>query len=516
MASPRKRRRTQPPVPPSDQVINPLSHPPATLKQFTLAGLSHDSPLLSDLYPGFPHRPPRPARRRHQYTSQSDDHSSNLTDKSGDEGGDERPDLTTDDDGPIGARTTAGEETDFSSGASASGRRRKKNSKKEREKDRKTLAYNAKVGVLINTVKKALAEGDIPLAKRAFGLLARAKVNGRKVDLRHERLWELGAEIILREGETTTTPSNPPTDGNNNNNDIPDNQEGEFKTAFHQQTILDENDSSPDDQADRQSRLQDRLFHRQQSNLANVQSYYQHLIQHHPFSKQHPSSTGRPLLELTIALFSSETEAIHALHRRSLERIDEKDTRGEFYDIEDEMDMIVEEENEEEPSDSEHMDVDDGDKKKPPPTPPREKRKQARVREEKEEVRGEILKKMRGVAERMDALSETMPFSRDGEFARLRAMVGLYIGDLCVPFEEGEKKAGYRAREKERQKARRLLEGVRDTGKGVLQKEDEELLKMLGSDDDEDEDEHETSEGEEEEGDDDEVPQLEFFSSIPA
>ncbi|CAP70326.1 uncharacterized protein PODANS_3_4090 [Podospora anserina S mat+] len=504
MSSSRKRKRTQPSPAKSsaDQVINPRSHTPSTLKQFTLAGLPHDSPLLSDLYPGFPHRPPRPARKRYQYTSQSYDPShNNLTDKSGDEGGDELPDFTTDDDGPIGARTTAGEETDFSSASSSntSGKRRSK--KKELEKDRKAAAHTNKVGVLINTVKRALREGDIPLAKRSFGLLARAKVNGRRVDLRYERLWELGAEIILREGETTTITT-----------------EGELKGAvqieLERQAV-----NEDDDNAERESRQKDRLFARQQANLANLKAFYQHLIQNHPFSKQHPNSTGRPLLEFNIALFSAEMEGVYALHRRGMERIEERDGRGEFYDVEDEVDII-----EEEPDDE--MDVDGEEEHKAPPTPPREKRKVARVREEKDELRREVLRQMRGIAERMDALLETTPFSRDGEFARLRAMVGLYIADLCVPFGEEEKRAGYEVRDKERQKARKLLAGVRDMGKGVLKKDDEELLKMLGNDDEDDDDEEEEEDKDEEEEDEDndekdeesdeEGPQLQFFSSMPA
>ncbi|KAK4204094.1 hypothetical protein QBC40DRAFT_312173 [Triangularia verruculosa] len=491
MSSPRKRKRTQPPSnSPSSSVINPLSHTPHTLKQFTLAGLSHDSPLLSELYPGFPHRPPRPARRR-RFTSHGSD-PSNLTDKSGDEGGDELPDFTTDDDGPIGARTTAGEETDFSS--TSTGRRKKKNTKKEREKDRKTLAYNAKVGVLINTVKRFLAEGDIPLAKRAFGILVRAKVNGKKVDLRHDRLWELGAELILREGEPP--PSNPDKPNPSPEND--GNGKEEFKGAFQlelerQQAAASETE---EEKADRESQEKDAVLDRQQRNLANLKAYYQHLIQNHPFSKQHPNSTGRPLLEFNVALFSSEMEGIHSLHLRGLERIAERDSRHEFDDVFEDDDMmdIIEEEGEASNFDNDGFGR-DIDKNPEEPLPPPNK-KEVRIQEAKDELRREMLGKMREVAERMDALLETVPYSRDGEFIRLRAMVGLYIADLSVPCDEAERKRGLRARDKERQKARKLLEGVRDTGKGVLKQEDEELLRQLGSDD-EDEDEDEESEGEE-------------------
>lgn len=61
--------------------------------------------------------------------------------------------------------------------------------------------YINKVGVLINMVKRVFREGDILLVKRLFGLFVRVKVNGRRVDFRYERLWELGVEIILCEGE---------------------------------------------------------------------------------------------------------------------------------------------------------------------------------------------------------------------------------------------------------------------------------------------------------------------------
>lgn len=57
---------------------------------------------------------------------------------------------------------------------------------------------------------------------------------------------------------------------------------------------------------------------------------------------------------------------------------------------------------------------------------------------------------MRGIVERMDVLLEMMLFLRDGEFVRLRVMVGLYIVDLCVLFGEEEKRVGYEVRDKER------------------------------------------------------------------
>ncbi|KAK0735912.1 hypothetical protein B0T21DRAFT_334418 [Apiosordaria backusii] len=515
-SSPRKRKRAtaaQPTTNPSDAVINPLSHTPHTLKQFTLAGLDHDSPLLSDLYPGFPHRPPRPIRRRrHPFTPDDpSNNNNNLTDKSGDEGGDELPGFTTDadDDGPVGGRTTAAEESEVSSSAGSANRRRRgrRNSRKQAEKDRKAVAYHSKVGVLINTIKRALAEGDVELAKRGFGLLVRSRVGGKRVDLRFERLWELGAEIILREGEPPLSKPGESNPSNENAVDGTDEAEGEFNGAFQLELERQQREGGKEEEegeqetedakAEKVSREKDVLLERQQQNLARLKSYYQYLIQNHPFSKQHPNSTGRPLLEFNVAMFSSEMEGIYALHQRGMEKIEEREARHEFSSgDEDEQDDDMMDVIEEEPSnfdDGFGMEVDSEKPPPPPPSsPPLRNKKEVRVNRERDELRREVLKKMRDVAERMDALLETVPYSRDGEFIRLRAMVWLYIADLCVPFDdEKEKKRGRKARDKERQKARRLLEGVRDMGRGMLRQDDEELLRQLGSEDEMSEEEAE-------------------------
>jgi hypothetical protein len=110
------------------------------------------------------------------------------------------------------------------------------------------------------------------------------------------------------------------------------------------------------------------------------------------------------------------------------------------------------------------------------------------------------------VAERMDTVMETVPFSRDSELLRLRAMVALYLGDLYVPpapRSKVEDKDSKMARAGQREKARGFLLKIKEGG-GELKDHDEQLLESLESDD------------EEEEDDDDVGPVLPMYSSMGA
>jgi len=122
-------------------------------------------------------------------------------------------------------------------------------------------------------------------------------------------------------------------------------------------------------------------------------------------------------------------------------------------------------------------------------------RREIRLREEKNDARMTALGKMLDIAQRMDTVMETVPFSKDQELLRLRAMVSLYIGDLYVPpppRSEKEEDESRKAKARQRKKARGFLDKIKEGG-GELKEHDEGLWRSLDSD----EEDYEESEEEE-------------------
>lgn len=137
------------------EAINPFSYSQALLGQFAVAGLT-DRDVLPD-YPKFPHKPlPEPQ-------ADEDDHSGEQED----EGADERP--------------------------------------RQPQLSSKPTAQQQALAPLRAIVLRYLQSGDIARAKRAFGLALRTSVGGKQMDLRADYWWALGAEILMREGETPAT-----------------------------------------------------------------------------------------------------------------------------------------------------------------------------------------------------------------------------------------------------------------------------------------------------------------------
>lgn len=191
----RKRTTTTAPTPATDAVINPLSHSTKTLAQFTPAGHSPNLPLPSTLHPNFPHRPlpqspsPLPPHRRlskpRTPSKKKPPAAAAPTDPSD---GDEEittPEPPTTSPGsspspypPTPAPTTPATTT---------------------TPNRTTLAYITRVGALTTIIHALLGRNDVAGARRAFGLLVRARVyGGARLDLRRDRMWEVGTEILMR------------------------------------------------------------------------------------------------------------------------------------------------------------------------------------------------------------------------------------------------------------------------------------------------------------------------------
>ncbi len=216
---------------PSDS-INPLSHPPSLLQQFAVAGQPIDQALPSATYPAFPHRP-LPAPR-----------AASVADDDGADESDDDPEQV---------------------------RRKDLWDKSRVAVLRRNAQYDQQLGGLIGHVEKGLATGDVARAKRAFGLLVRSKIRGKLVDLRHNELWALGAEVLLREATL------PPGAGD----DMP---------------VLTED------------------------GMRRVRAYYDGLIRQHPYHKQHPDATSS--LHFYRAKFAHEVDFVYRAQRQALQRLE--------------------------------------------------------------------------------------------------------------------------------------------------------------------------------------------------
>lgn len=260
----RKRKRVSsvastPPRLLPEESINPLSHPPSTLKQFATAGLAEKEPLPSELIPGFPHKPlPRTAAPGEEDTDE----------ETGEEG------LSGTD-----AETVATEADE----AEAS---RLRIEKRERGLANEARLHEREVGVVAAIMRRCLEEGDIPRAKLAFGRLVRSIVHGKKVDLRYGGYWAMGAEILMRDGEVRSRAG---------------------------ATEEDEQDEQRDPRAaPKRWGLA--------ANIVKVRTFFEDLIQLHPYDRHHPGSISA--LDFWPVMLSCEMYNVYIEHKLAVERLD--------------------------------------------------------------------------------------------------------------------------------------------------------------------------------------------------
>ncbi|KAL0471462.1 hypothetical protein QR685DRAFT_438162 [Neurospora intermedia] len=520
--SPTKRKRalstastTYSATPSSSTIINPLSHPPSTLKQFLPAGNSPDAPLPSSIYPDFPHRPlpssptsshPHSRSRSRSRSRRSSFASTTFHSDAGDD-----TDAETD------GWTTTATDADTISATSTGKPYAKRDPVRSTAKLHK--AHQSRVGALVAIIQRCLAEGDIALARRAFGLLVRADVNGRKVDLRFGGYWELGAEVLMRGGE------------DRNHHHRLGSQFGDgMQMEEVEEGVYGEGPSGEGEEMeeeDAKERRERKRLLRAAQNRDRVRAYYETLIHLHPWSRLHPNKMGA--VDFYPALFGFEMEACFAEHRYGVEELDRRPSIDSIDDDDDGLPKFG-------GDDDDHMQIDPLNPLDPlrssPPSPsayyPRHsshsrqmdsihplyrsemeedernsKRPEVRLRREKEKLRIKALEQMRDVARRMDAVLENTPYNKDVELVRLRAMVALYVGDLSVPVtvtqtqevvkgeEQGSgnwrksheerinEEEGRRAQAAERDRARVLFIKMRELSGGELEEGDEWILELI-------------------------------------
>uniref|UniRef100_A0A4E9ELC7 Transcription factor domain-containing protein n=1 Tax=Gibberella zeae TaxID=5518 RepID=A0A4E9ELC7_GIBZA len=189
------------------------------------------------------------------------------------------------------------------------------------------------------------------------------------------------------------------------------------------------------------------------ANMSKVRAYFDTLIQQHPYDYKTPNIVSA--FDFWIAMFSCEIYNTHAEHTLALERLSsgEEDHRRESFGHDDSFGS------------------DDTDSS------------EARLVQKKEELRLQALSSMQDITKRMDVLIQDMPYSRNQQYIRLRAMASLYIADLVVPVSPVsmlQTQQGQQARLMEQDRARKSLMRIVTYG-GEL---DNAALRVLNPSDD--------------------------------
>ncbi|RYP39443.1 hypothetical protein DL767_002177 [Monosporascus sp. MG133] len=345
-------------------VINPRSHPPDLLRQFAVAGLAPEEAIPADEFPLFPHKalPPDPdggSGRRRGSASRS---------------GAESSDVGTDAD----ARAD-------SNGVPAAPRHHS--------------ARLRHLSTMTAILHRCLSEGDVPRARRAFGLLAQT----RDVDIRLGHLWAVGSEILMRDGEG---------------------EAGEQQQQRREDRTIGGGgrEGGPEAGGEEATRRWGSA-----ANVDRVRAYFENLIQQHPHDPHRPGLTSA--LDFWPVLFSIEIYNIHAefkgVQRRlaAAEEEEDDDEGGSGLEMEDDprFDAYAYAEDDEE-AEARGLLRRRGDAER------RQLRQAAR-----DELRRETAIAAQQIAARMDQLMESAPYSKHLELLRLRGMLALFVGALHLP-----------------------------------------------------------------------------------
>ncbi|PQE31213.1 Transcription initiation factor Rrn11 protein [Rutstroemia sp. NJR-2017a WRK4] len=279
-------------------------------------------------------------------------------------------------------------------------RRAKARREREERKTGKSKLRIQHMGVLVAIMMRCLEQGDIPRAARAWGLLLRVQVVGKGVDLRGSGLWGVGAEVLIRGGEYN---------------------------------VHSAEDETGDDYWATRENGQDGIEKRwgTKDSLLRAKDYYERLILQYPYKRQF-HNTSTTALDFWPAMLGCEIYGIQYEWKTGLQKLAaeaEQDEKGSLSG----SDM----------SDSEREEADDDETGGYEARQDRLRKRRAEKRwEKKDDVRKRALVASEQVAARMDDLMTTPPYSDSAELMRLRAMLALFVGDLCVPEKWNEEWAG--------------------------------------------------------------------------
>ena len=351
----------------STHITNPLSLNDAERAQYLLAGLPLDTELPSTTYTSFPSKP-----------------------------------LPEDAIIEDGGWTTAAEKTDV-----------------EITKTRETRGSYLKLrhlGVLTAIVQRCLLEGDIKRATKAWSLLLRAQVGGRGLDLRSMAYWGIGAELLIRSGQTRPLGKKPLSSHPEDDADSDREQDGDDELRKRQQ-------AGPPSWGTKEG-------------IAAAKEYYERLILQHPYLRQFAdvSISG---LDFWPAMLSCEVYGVQQEYATSMATIgqlnDEEGNGSETDEVEEDRVSLADESID--PSDPnayqnrmeklEQRRLDRMDAK-------RELKEKDKEWNKKEIIRRRALEAATSIATRMDELMTGPPWTDSYTLLRLRGCVALWIGDLSL------------------------------------------------------------------------------------
>lgn len=270
------------------------------------------------------------------------------------------------------------------------------------------------LGVLTAIVQRCLLEGYIQRATKAWSLLLRAQVGGRGLDLRSTAYWGIGAELLIRSGQTRPL--------------------GKRPLSSH----LDH-----DEDSDREHDNDDELRKRQQAGppswgtkegIAAAKEYYERLILQHPYLRQF-ADVSISSLDFWPAMLSCEVYGVQQEYETSMATLSTQDDEGEK--------GSEEEENEEDSLADESIDPSDPnayqnrmEELEQRRLDRMDARREFRAKEKewtkKEAIRRRALEAATSIATRMDELMTGPPWTDSSTLLRLRGCVALWVGDLSV------------------------------------------------------------------------------------
>ncbi|KAK5624443.1 hypothetical protein RRF57_000159 [Xylaria bambusicola] len=389
------------------ETINPLSHSPDTLRQLALAGLRPEDELPSQIHKRFPHEPlPTRSSTKHREEAVS----------------------PVDSDG--GA--TSGTETD----ATVTSQQTKKpeeiaDAVRHTERMRHLSTMTA-------IMHRCLRDGDIPRAKRAFGLLLRT----RDVDIRLDNLWAIGSEILMRDGEEAKDEEegvNSPSEAKKPSSSqrrlrrdsdvVPldiHNSDSDSSIAETEDEVLEEVDEENSGTPRPPQRWGSA------ANIAQVKLYFETLAQQYPHDPHRPrtptAATFWPAL-FGIELYNLDAELQSATHQIYTETSfpsfsspsssrsaspDRDGYKSDRMDIDYDEDMAYRNAEDE-------LGIEGGG------------RKASARHAALDSLRAATQRGALEITLRMDTILENAPYSTLPELLRLRAHAALFIGDLYLP-----------------------------------------------------------------------------------
>lgn len=284
------------------------------------------------------------------------------------------------------------------------------------------------VGVLTAILHRCLAEGDIERANRAWALLLRTHVNGRPIELRESGFWGIGAELLIRAGEKRPK-GRVGWDGR-----IAPAIDEDQSPRFHEEASDTAEESDP--------------FERRwgtQAGLGQAIDYYDRLALQHPYRRQFSETINA--LDFYHARLGLQIYDIQYTYRSALHKLKLQETSN---------DPIADEEDDEI---NQHTDLNED-----PYTAQqrwqseREFRRATYFRLVRDELRLQALRRAEKVASEMDERMALPPFSDSHVLLRLRGMLCLYVGHLCLPEVDDDEVEGDEDRDAEYKRRERRLE----------------------------------------------------------